>query len=371
MSKKILSAGHICLDITPTFTDERTFNKLGDILAPGKLINSIGAADIHTGGSVANTGLALKILGADVSLLCKVGDDAFGKLVMNIMDEYDAHGVIVDKNSATSYSVVIAIPGLDRMFLHCPGANDTFVNSDISDEALKDAAMMHFGYPTLMKCMYENDGAELVKLFKRMKEHSIATSMDMSAIEPNSPAGKANWEKILTDVLPYTDFFLPSAEELCFMLNRKRYDELCQMDGDMAANMDIEKDIVPMAEKLISLGCKVVLIKCGTKGMYLATADKDALLGVGANLGLDASLWANKGKLQHCFRAEKVVSATGAGDTSIAAFLAAVLNGEEPYDCLALAAAEGACAVTSYDALSGLKPLDELKKKISSGWETF
>lgn len=371
MGKKILSAGHICLDITPTFTGNRTFDSLGDILAPGKLINSIGVADIHTGGSVANTGLALKILGADVSLLCKVGDDAFGKLVMNVMDEYDAQGVIVDSNSATSYSVVIAIPGLDRMFLHCPGANDTFVCSDISDEALKDAAMMHFGYPTLMKRMYENDGAELLKLFKRMKEHGIATSMDMSAIEPNSPAGQANWDKILTDVLPYTDFFLPSAEELCFMINRKRYDELCKMDGDMAANMDIEKDIVPMAEKLISMGSKVVLIKCGTKGMYLATADSDALTKVGKNLELDSTTWANVRKLQPCFRAEKVLSATGAGDTSIAAFLAAVLNAEKPTDCVALAAAEGACAVTTYDALSGLKTLDELKKRINDGWETF
>lgn len=371
MAKKILSAGHICLDITPTFTDNRTFDKLGDILAPGKLINSVGAADIHTGGSVANTGLALKILGADVSLLCKVGDDEFGKLVINIMDEYDAHGVIVDKNSATSYSVVIAIPGLDRMFLHCPGANDTFVNDDIPDEALKDAAMIHFGYPTLMKRMYENDGAELVSLFKRMKEHGIATSLDMSAIEPNSPAGKANWEKILSDVLPYTDFFLPSAEELCLMINRKRYDELCLMDGDMAANMDVEKDLVPMAEKLISYGCKVVLIKCGTKGMYLATADKEALSSVGSNLELDALMWANVKKFQPCFKADKVLSATGAGDTSIAAFLAAVLNQEKPADCVALAAAEGACAVTTYDALSGLKPLDELKKRIADGWQTM
>ena len=36
-------------------------------------------ADIHTGGSVANTGTAMKLLGADVRLAGMVGDDDFGK----------------------------------------------------------------------------------------------------------------------------------------------------------------------------------------------------------------------------------------------------------------------------------------------------
>ena len=44
---------------------------------PGKLIHMEGA-DVHTGGSVANTGLALKILGNDVMLMGKAGADAFG-----------------------------------------------------------------------------------------------------------------------------------------------------------------------------------------------------------------------------------------------------------------------------------------------------
>jgi sugar/nucleoside kinase (ribokinase family) len=45
-----------------------------------------------------------------------------------------------------------------------------------------------------------------------------------------------------------------------------------------------------------------------------------------------------------------------------------VLNGREPSSCIALASAEGACCVTAYDALSGLKPLDELENRIRKGW---
>lgn len=370
MGKKILAAGHICIDITPVFSTGRKYANIGDLLEPGKLIH-MDPADVHTGGSVANTGLALKILGADVRLLGKIGSDSFGSMVLDILSHYGASGLIVDEHSSTSYSVVLAVPGIDRIFLHNPGANDTFTNADIPEEALEDAALFHFGYPPLMKKMYECGGGELTAMFRRMKERGIATSLDLAAADPNSEAGRADWQKILASVLPYTDFFVPSFEELCFMLDRPRYDALAAMGGDMAAALDMEADVKPLAEKCLGLGCRAVLIKCGTSGMYYRTAREEAIHQVGSRLGLDCALWADKEGVQPCFRADIVRSGTGAGDTSIAAFLMAVMNGKAPEECAALAAAEGACAVTSYDALSGLKPLDQLEVRIASGWETM
>lgn len=38
---------------------------------------------------------------------------------------------------------------------------------------------------------------------------------------------------------------------------------------------------------------------------------------------------------------------------------------------MALAAAEGACCVTAYDALSGLKSIRDLEELIRNGWETM
>ena len=67
LKKKVIAAGHICLDITPVIPGEKV-NQLTDLLSPGKLLN-VGEADVHTGGAVANTGLGMKILGADVSLM--------------------------------------------------------------------------------------------------------------------------------------------------------------------------------------------------------------------------------------------------------------------------------------------------------------
>lgn len=370
MNKKIIAAGHICIDITPVFPRGMKCADLGELLVPGRLIH-MDAADVHTGGSVANTGLALKKLGADVRLLGKVGNDAFGAMVRDILASYGAGGLVVDEESTTSYSVVLAVPGIDRIFLHSPGANNTFTNGDIPEEALEDSAMFHIGYPPVMRKLYENDGAELAAILRRVKEHNIATSMDMTNIDPNSEVGKIDWLKILSAALPYTDFFVPSFEELCFMLDRPRYDALSARGGDMTANLNMLRDVKPLADQCLRLGCKAVLIKCGISGMYYKTSGQAVMETVGNRLGLDASVWADQEGVQPCFRADQVLSGTGAGDTSIAAFLLAAAEGKNPAECAALAAAEGACAVTSYDALGGLKPLDELEARIASGWETI
>ena len=366
MANTIVSAGHICLDITPVFPAAAQGQTLDELLCPGRLIHMAGA-DVHTGGSVANTGLALKLLGNEVRLLGKIGCDAFGAMVKTIMDGYGAGGLIEDPASATSYSVVLAAPGYDRIFLHDPGANDSFCQADIPDEALEGAALFHFGYPPLMKRMYADGGKELTALFRRVRERGLATSLDLAAIDPKAPAGQADWKGILRAVLPYVDFFVPSFEELCFILDRERYARL-DRGGDMTEGLDLRAEALPLAEELLKMGCRAVLIKCGTSGMVCRTADRAALAGLCERLSMDPAVWADCCCLQPCFRADCLRSATGAGDTSIAAFLTAVLRGWPPEDCTALAAAEGACCVTAYDALSGLRPLDELMERIRAGW---
>ena len=369
MEKKILSAGHICLDITPMFPASAAQAEISELLRPGALVRTEGAA-VSTGGSVANTGLALKMLGNEVELLGKIGQDAFGALLKSLIAGYGAGGLIEDAGSATSYSVVLAIPGRDRLFLHCPGANDSFSAADISETSLEEAVLFHFGYPPLMRGMYAREGADMVEMFRRMKAHGVATSLDMAAIDPSTEAGRIDWRRILRAVLPYVDFFVPSFEELCFMLDRPRYDRL-NRGGDMTEGLSLRDEALPLAEELLEMGCGVVLIKCGTAGMLYKTAGAERLAAVGSRLPLDTAVWADREGIQPCFRPEVVRSATGAGDTSIAAFLTAVLRGYRPEKCAALAAAEGACCVTAYGALDGLRPLEELEARISAGWETL
>jgi len=370
MSKRIISAGHICLDITPAFKGEKVAN-ISNILQPGKLVE-VGDAVVSTGGSVANTGLGMKLLGADVSLMGKLGLDSFGDMICKIISDYNVNeSMIRAKDESTSYSVVVAIPGQDRIFLHNPGANHSFMAKDIPEDELNNSALFHFGYPPLMKSMYDNDGDELVMVMKKAKECGCATSMDLAAVDANSEAGKADWKRILARVIPYVDFFVPSVEELCFMIDRPRFEQWqAKAAGrDITEIIDLDDDIRPLARQCMEMGAKVLLIKCGAPGLYYCSADENKLSEISDRLEIDVKNWADKEGFEKSFKPDAVVSGTGAGDTSIAAFLVSMIEGEEIETCVKLAAATGACCVASYDAISGLKSLAELKAKIASGWE--
>lgn len=368
MGKKIIAAGHICLDITPVFPGEKV-RSIDDILIPGKLIQ-MGQADVHTGGAVANTGLAMKVLGADVTLMGKIGADEFGGMVLNILRRYGTdEGMIVSEGESTSYSVVIAVPGIDRIFLHNPGANNSFGCEDINYEEVEKADLFHFGYPPLMRKMYQEEGREIAEMFRRVKDRNTVTSLDLAAVDAKSEAGGADWENILAGVLPYVDFFVPSVEELCFMLDRERYESW----NDRAAGRDITEvitleEVKPLARKAISMGAKAVLIKCGAPGIYYRTASEKRMQSVCESLGLSVGEWADKDGFEQSYVPEQILSGTGAGDTSIAAFLVSALEGCGLEEAVRMAVATGACCVAAYDALSGLKPLDDLREMIKKGW---
>ncbi|MDR1692693.1 MAG: carbohydrate kinase family protein [Oscillospiraceae bacterium] len=338
MDPKVLCAGHLCLDITPVFHGGGVPD-LTQVFSPGRL-TQVGRCDIHLGGAVGNTGLAMRFFGADALLCGKIGADELGQTVERRLDGCPSV-LIKDDAAGTSYTVVLAVPGHDRLFLHHPGANDAFSAGDIPERALEGAAHLHFGYPPLMRRMYGDGGEELVKIFARAKNRGVTTSLDLAAVDPGSDAGKADWRAILAKVLPLTDYFVPSADELCSMLNPSRF---ARWGGP-----GLGEDVKPMADEVIAMGAKTVLIKCGAPGLYYRSGGTEGF--------------------QRSFRPSRIASTAGAGDVCIAAFLTAALRGSALPDAARLAAAAGACCVTAYDTLSGLKPLEEMDRLINAGWE--
>ena len=337
-----------------------------ELFVPGKLIN-MDKVKISTGGPVSNTGIAMSILGADVSLMGKIGDDMFGDATLKELEKtgHDK-GMIVAKGENTSYSMVIVPPGYDRIFLHHTGANDTFCADDINYDMVKEAKLFHFGYPPLMKKIFENDGEELIKIFKRVKELGVTTSLDMSLPDASSESGKADWEKILKELLPYVDIYIPSVEETMFMINRADFDELNKKadGGDLLLNLDINK-LQELGDKLTSMGTKVAVIKCGVRGYYIRTND---LEGMGKAKPADMENWKNRELYEESFHVEKVAAATGSGDSSIAGFLTAFLKGKSIEETIRIACAVGGQNVQVYDALSGIKTWDETLAMIPN-WE--
>ncbi len=366
---QVAVAGHICLDIIPTFDPEK--KNVQDLMAPGKLVE-VGSALFATGGAVSNTGLALHRLGVPTLLIGKVGQDPFGRLVLDLMNAYDpllTKGIIMDDASSTSYTIVISPPQTDRLFFHCTGANDTFGSSDIPYSHLDGIRLFHFGYPPLMRNMYQNNGRELRDLFRHIKSQGIMTSLDMAKPDPSSEAGRIDWYNLLEQTLPFVDIFQPSLDEILYMMDRDTFERLTAEYGeaDLARSVDTEL-LDHMAKTLLDMGSQVIAIKLGEQGLYLQTGPTTNSLTSPPGQAADLSNWANRQLLAPCFNAN-VVGTTGAGDCTVAGLLAGILAGMSPAEAVTMAVGVGACCTEAPDATSGIPIRDTVYKRIESGWE--
>jgi sugar/nucleoside kinase (ribokinase family) len=355
-SAEVVVAGHVCLDVIPALSEPVA-------LEPGGLVFA-GPAALSTGGAVANVGLALHRLGVPVRLLGKVGNDVFGRAFCDALRAVGPHladGMRTVDGEDTSYSIVISPPQTDRTFVHCPGANDTFEAADVDADDLAGARILHFGYPPLMRRMYEDGGEGLLDLLLRARAAGLVTSLDLCELDPDSPAGRADWPRFLERVLAGVDVFAPSLGELSVMLGHRR-----MSPSDEGLDRRV---LAGLAERAIAMGAPVVVIKLGDRGLYLrTTSDRDRLTRMGAALGLDVEAWRAGEVLAPCFEARSVAGTTGSGDATIAGLLAALLRGEDPVAAATSAVAVGACSVEAADATGGIRPWSEVRARLDEGW---
>jgi len=367
---EVVVAGHSCIDIIPEFYSGG--EKLSDILSPGKLVN-IGPLLTATGGVVPNTGGALQKLGINTAFAGKVGNDVLGKAFLDLLKsrKTSTEYIKITDEDATSYTIVVNVPGVDRILMHCPGANDSFGFDDIPFEVVEKAKLFHFGYPPLMKNIFSDGGKELVKIFQTAKEKGSTTSLDMSRPDPDSVAGKIDWNSYLKNVLPVVDIFMPSIDELVYMIDRDCFIEFEKNLKRGIAIGGITKDkLEKYANSLVEMGVAIVAIKLGDSGLYLyVTEDKKRLaveqFGRASHNSLEE--WAGIKLYSPCFEVE-LAGAVGAGDCTIAGFLAGILKEQTPEAAILSATGTGACNVEQPDALSGIPSWDELQKRINNGW---
>lgn len=362
---QVVVAGHVCLDLIPALAGPLD-------VRPGCLMK-IGPAAAATGGAVANTGIALHRLGVPVRLMGKVGDDPFGRVILDLLRGHAprlADGMRVVPGEASSYSIVVSPPGVDRSFLHCSGANDTFTADDVRYDLLDGARLFHFGYPPVMRQMYADGGHELRRMFGRVREAGLATSLDLCQPDPASEAGRADWGDLLARALPFVDAFLPSIDELLYMLDRPAHARLAS--GAAFSDVIDRARLAALAGRLLAMGAAVVAIKLGEHGLYLRTsADADRMASFCARLGLDRSAWLDREVHSPCFRATRVVGTTGSGDCTIAGFIAALLRGDGPRAAGDAATAVGACSVEAADATGGVPAWPEVADRVRRGWERW
>ena len=133
----ILTIGEILIDLTQTGRDEKGIPQFA----------------ANPGGAPANLAVAAAKLGAQTAFIGKVGDDAFGRYLTEVLREngVDASGVAVDETYPTTMAVVSVDARGERDFSFYRSANaDVMLSAgDIPDAALRQARLVHFGSVSL------------------------------------------------------------------------------------------------------------------------------------------------------------------------------------------------------------------------------
>lgn len=362
----VVVAGHICLDVIPDLTEVK-IDTPAKFYIPGKLLVA-KPATLSTGGPVSNTGLNLLKMGINTALMGKVGADPFGEMVALLLKRSwgVSKGMITDPGVTTSYTIVVTPHGYDRMFIHDPGANAKFYADDIDYDLVAKVKLFHLGYPPLMRSLFENDGRELVKIFCRVKKLGVTTSLDMSLPDHASPGGQVNWRKIHEKLVPYLDIYLPSFEEILFMLERDEYmKRRAANQGDLLHTFSGD-DLHRLSDKMLDMGATVICLKGGYRGYYCRTAGVDKLQKIGKAKPGDWESFTNREFWHPTFHIDNPPQATGSGDSSIAGFYAAYLRGLPLDQCVVCANATGASNCTRPDALSGVLEWSKLQKALKT-----
>ena len=249
------------------------------------------------GSSSAIFASNLSALGARVTFLGKIGDDYFGQLVVDRLQEkgVDVSLIVRDPAAHTGATIVLNFQE-DRAMITYPGAMNELTIKDISREVLASARHLHFSSYYLQPGIKNDVG----KLFEMAKGLKLTTTFDMQW----DPAEK--WIIDYETILPFVDVFLPNEQELLHLTGKATVSDALQK---------------------ISGKSNVVAVKMGSRG----------------------SLLLDKGKtnVQGPFLNTKVVDAIGAGDSFNAGFVFKFINGADLEECQEFGNLMGAISTTA------------------------
>ena len=270
---------------------------------------------IHTGGCANNTAIALTRLGISAGAMGKVGADAFGGLILQMLIDngVDTSGMQQDPSASTSFTFVAVASDGERTFYHYIGANGELCEADLDWEVIKRAKILHIAGALVMPRF---DGAPMANVLRKAKSLGITTSLDTAY----DATGK--WLETLESCLSYVDMFMPSIVEAQYLTGISDPREIAQF---LRSNY----------------GIHTIVIKMGENGSYASTPE--------------AEYFAPAYPVD-------VVDATGAGDAYVAGFLAGTIMGWDLKATAELASATGAACVTAIGTTDGIQNLEETLK---------
>jgi len=102
------------------------------------------------GGAPTNVAAAIAALGGMVELAAKVGNDPFGKQLINTMQEFgvSTRWMIQDDHHFTSFAFVSLMEDGERDFVFNRGADGELTREEVDAIDLSDVSIIHFGSAT-------------------------------------------------------------------------------------------------------------------------------------------------------------------------------------------------------------------------------
>ena len=272
---------------------------------PGELVPT-ERMQLGLGGCASNAGVDLAKLGCRVGVSGCVGDDPFGKVIIEALEAggVDARGIHRLPDTGSASSMILNVRGQDRRFISTPAACTKFTVAHIPADWVRRAKVIYVGGYFMMP---ELETREMVELFRAARAGGTKTILDV-VLYGDEPY----WDR-LAPLLEETDVFMPNDDEAALITG---------LDDPLA-----------QAERFREAGAGTVVITQGEKGSLL----------VSDGLRLRAGIYA-----------VDFVGGTGSGDAFDAGFIAGMLAGEDPAGCIRWGSALGASCVRAIGATEGV-----------------
>lgn len=242
----------------------------------GQTEKLVADATLALGSSAGIFACAAARLGLKVAYAGKVGDDEFGRFVINELAarQVDTAGIVIDSGVKTGLGVALS-KGNDRAILTYLGSIAALRYADIDSSLLRRARHLHLGSYFLLAGLRPDVPA----LFEQAHSLGLTTSLDTN-YDPSE-----RWDGGLMDALAHTDIFMPNETEL----------------RAITGQSDLDAALASLASRV-----KIVTAKLGPQGAIARVA---------------------KDRYQAAPLAVSVVDTTGAGDSFDAGFLYGYLAG--------------------------------------------
>lgn len=181
--------------------------------------------EANPGGAPCNVLSMLSKLGKKTAFIGKVGEDQFGRILRNTIEEVgiDSTYLLNDSEIPTTLAFVHNMPDGDRefSFYRKPGADMMLSAEDIKEDMFEEGKIFHFG---TLSMTHDGVRKATLKALEYAKKKNMIISLDPNLREPLwDDLGNAK-EKML-EAISYCDVLKISDNEIQFLTDEEDYDK--------------------------------------------------------------------------------------------------------------------------------------------------